>query len=89
MAFTGRLFDAQWALQKGLVNSVVPHDQLMDAAMGLAEEIAANPPLTVRSSKALLVRRYRIEDAIPFEDAANAVVEAIFEDRPAPRPLRD
>lgn len=72
MAFTGRLFPADWALQKGLVNSVVPHDQLMDAAMALAQEIAANPPLTVRSSKALLVRRYRLEDALPFEHDANA-----------------
>jgi 2-(1,2-epoxy-1,2-dihydrophenyl)acetyl-CoA isomerase len=72
MAFTGRLFDAQWALEKRLVNSVVPHDQLMDAAKALANEIASNPPLTVRSSKALLVRRYRLEDALPFEHDANA-----------------
>jgi 2-(1,2-epoxy-1,2-dihydrophenyl)acetyl-CoA isomerase len=72
MAYTGRLFDAQWALQKGLVNSVVPHDQLMDAAIALAQEIASNPPLTVRSTKQLLVRRYRLEDAIPFEHDANA-----------------
>jgi 2-(1,2-epoxy-1,2-dihydrophenyl)acetyl-CoA isomerase len=72
MAFTGRLFDAQWALEKGLVNSMVPHDQLMDAAMALAQEISANPPLTVRSSKALLVRRYRLDDALPHEHDANA-----------------
>jgi 2-(1,2-epoxy-1,2-dihydrophenyl)acetyl-CoA isomerase len=80
MSFTGRLVDAEWALAKGLVNSVVPHDQLMDAAMALAQEIAANPPLTVRSSKALMVRRFRIEDAIPFEDAANSA-GAMSEDR--------
>jgi enoyl-CoA hydratase/carnithine racemase len=73
MAFTGRLFDAQWALRNGLVNSVVPHEALMDAAAELAREIAANPPLTVRSTKALLMRRYRLEDALPHEDAANAL----------------
>jgi 2-(1,2-epoxy-1,2-dihydrophenyl)acetyl-CoA isomerase len=72
MAYTGRLFPADWALEKGLVNSVVPHDQLMDAAMALAQEISSNPPLTVRSSKALLVRRYRLEDALPHEHDANA-----------------
>jgi enoyl-CoA hydratase/carnithine racemase len=72
MAYTGRLFDAQWALEKGLVNSVVPHDQLMEAAMALANEIAANPPLTVRASKQLLVRRQRLEDALPYEHDANA-----------------
>lgn len=72
MAFTGRLFDAPWALEKGLVNSVVPHDQLMAAALALANEIASNPPLTVRASKALLVRRYRLDDALPYEHDANA-----------------
>lgn len=74
MAFTGRLFDAQWALEKRLVNSVVPHDQLMGAAMALANEIAANPPLTVRSAKALLNRRFRLEDALPHEDQANVAL---------------
>ena len=72
MAFTGRLFDAQWALAKGLVNSVVPHDRLMDEALTLAGEIAANPPLTVRSAKKLLNRRFHLEDALPHEAAANA-----------------
>ena len=65
--------DAQWALERGLVNSVVPHDELMDAAMSLAREIAANPPLTVRSSKALLMRRSRLEEALPYEDDANSI----------------
>lgn len=80
MSFTGRVVDAQWALAKRLVNSVVPHDQLMDAAKALANEIAANPPLTVRASKALLVRRYRLEDAIPYEDGANGTLSS-SEDR--------
>ena len=72
MAYTGRVFDAQWALAKGLVNSVVPHDVLMDEAFKLAREIASNPPLTVRSSKQLLGRRQRLEEALPFEHDANA-----------------
>ena len=72
MAYTGRVFDAQWALAKGLVNAVVPHDTLMDEALKLAREIASNPPLTVRSSKQLLGRRQRLEEALPFEHDANA-----------------
>jgi 2-(1,2-epoxy-1,2-dihydrophenyl)acetyl-CoA isomerase len=72
MAFTGRLFDAQWALEKGVVNSVVPHDQLMDAALALANEISGNPPLTVRSAKALLNRRFFLEDSLAHEHEANA-----------------
>ncbi|MCH8224800.1 MAG: enoyl-CoA hydratase/isomerase family protein, partial [Chloroflexi bacterium] len=55
MALTGRIYDAQWALQKGLVNKVVPADQLMEEARSMAEEIASNPPLAVRSTKQLLI----------------------------------
>ena len=55
MALTGRVYDAQWALQKGMVNKVVPADKLMEEAMALAEEIASNPPLAVRSTKELLI----------------------------------
>lgn len=55
MALTGRVYDAQWALQAGLVNKVVPADKLMEKAMALAEEIASNPPLAVRSTKELLI----------------------------------
>ena len=72
MAFTGRLFDAQWALDKGLVNSVVPHERLMGEAMALANEIAGNPPLTVRSAKKLLNRRFWLEDSLAHEHDANA-----------------
>jgi 2-(1,2-epoxy-1,2-dihydrophenyl)acetyl-CoA isomerase len=72
MAFTGRLFDAQWALEKGLVNSVVSHERLMDEAMALANEIAGNPPLTVRSAKKLLNRRFWLEDSLAHEHDANA-----------------
>ncbi len=55
MALTGWVYDAQWALQKGMVNKVVPADKLMEEAMALAEEIASNPPLAVRSTKELLI----------------------------------
>ena len=72
MAFTGRLFDAQWALDKGVVNSVVSHERLMDEAMALANEISGNPPLTVRSAKKLLNRRFWLEDSLAHEHDANA-----------------
>jgi 2-(1,2-epoxy-1,2-dihydrophenyl)acetyl-CoA isomerase len=72
MAFTGRLFDAQYAYEHGIVNHVVPHDRLMEEALALANEIAGNPPLTVRSSKKLLNRRFWLEDALAHEHDANA-----------------
>ncbi|MFQ5418586.1 MAG: crotonase/enoyl-CoA hydratase family protein [Myxococcota bacterium] len=39
---TGRLFDAEEALENGLVSRVVPEDELLAAARGIALEIAAN-----------------------------------------------
>jgi 2-(1,2-epoxy-1,2-dihydrophenyl)acetyl-CoA isomerase len=43
LALTGRIIDANEAKERGLVDRVVPHDKLMDEAMALADEIAANP----------------------------------------------
>ena len=54
MCLTGRVYDARWALEKGLVNKVVPAGDLMAEAETLADEIASNPPIAVRSTKALL-----------------------------------
>ncbi|MGH9115641.1 MAG: enoyl-CoA hydratase-related protein [Acidimicrobiales bacterium] len=51
MLFTGRVFDAGEAAAIGLVSRVVPHDQLVPAAMELAGVIAANPPLAVQKLK--------------------------------------
>lgn len=54
MALTGAMYDAQWALAHGLLNRVVPHDQLMDGAKEVAESIAANPPVAAQVTKRLL-----------------------------------
>ena len=50
VALTGRMFTAEEALQHGMVNRVVPAEELMAAAEALAAEILANPPLAVRAN---------------------------------------
>jgi enoyl-CoA hydratase/carnithine racemase len=50
---TGDHFDAQEALRIGMVNEVVPHDQLMDTARALAKRIALVPEPSVRLNKAI------------------------------------
>ncbi len=40
---TGKTIDAQEAERIGLVNRTVPHEKLMDEAIGMAAEMAANP----------------------------------------------
>jgi len=54
LALTGRIIEADEALQRRLVDRIVPHDQLLDEAMALAEEIAANPADAVWAAKRLI-----------------------------------
>jgi len=55
-ALTGDHFDAQEALRIGMVNEVVPHEQLMDAARALARRIALVPEPSVRLNKAIAMQ---------------------------------
>lgn len=59
LAMTGRMFSAQEALQHGIVNRVVPEDQMIAQAEQMAEEIMANPPLSVRSNVRVIRTRAR------------------------------
>lgn len=55
--YTGRIFDAAEAERASLVRSVHPDGQLLDAAMGLATEIAENTaPVSVAMSRQMLWR---------------------------------
>ena len=74
MALTGRVYDADWALRVGLVNKVVPQEDLMADALSIAHEIAANPPLAVRSTKQLLydAASTDLNTILPMEGLANA-----------------
>lgn len=55
LAFTAQDIDAARAKEILLVNAVYPdHDTLMAAAAAMAREIAANSPLAVQASKAVL-----------------------------------
>ena len=49
--FTGNMFDAQTALEMGLVSKVVPPDKLMEEAMALATTIAAMPAVALKMIK--------------------------------------
>jgi enoyl-CoA hydratase len=54
LVFTGDIIDAQQALQIGLVNRVVPGDQLLEAALNMCERIGRNSPLSLKLSRMAL-----------------------------------
>ena len=54
LLMTGRLFDAAEAHRYGLVNEVVPADQLLTRARELAAQILENSPSSVRVTKKLI-----------------------------------
>lgn len=67
MSLTGDYLSAADALRAGLVTEVVPHDQLLDTARGVAASIVGNNPAAVR---ALLASYHRIDDAGTTEGLA-------------------
>ncbi|MFW0790074.1 crotonase/enoyl-CoA hydratase family protein [Gordonia sp. CPCC 205333] len=64
---TGRAINATQAADLGLINRVVPDAEVLDAAIALAEEIAANAPLAVQASKRLA--RGIFDGEVPSEHA--------------------
>ncbi|NIS72722.1 MAG: hypothetical protein GTO12_28420 [Proteobacteria bacterium] len=53
MIFTGKIVDAREAERIGLVNRVVPQDELMDEAIGLAKRLARGPASIQTAKKAI------------------------------------
>jgi enoyl-CoA hydratase len=76
MALTADPIDAARAYELGLVNRVVPGDQVLDTAIALAERIAKNAPLAVRTSKDIMRRAVELseEEAWVASDGAFAMI---------------
>lgn len=53
---TGDYFDAEQAQRLGLLNRVVPAENVLPESLALAARIAANAPLSVRRMKAMALR---------------------------------
>ena len=70
MLFTGKTIDAQEAYRIGLVNKVVPRDQLMNEARNLAETICRASPVAVRVAKEVMMRglSMSLEEGLQLED---------------------
>ncbi|MBW1659209.1 MAG: enoyl-CoA hydratase/isomerase family protein [Deltaproteobacteria bacterium] len=64
LIFTGKMISAAEAYEMGMVNKVVPLDQLMDAVKEVATQIAKNGPIAVYVAKNLVDVGYDI----PLDD---------------------
>ena len=97
LLLTGELVDAQTAQQIGLVNRVVPGDQLLDVAVDCATKIALNAPQAEAKTK-LLLRRFSgqamgLQIIAPVQQelaclqlgAAFEAVEPLWRTHPPPR----
>ena len=67
LLLTGRILDADDALAWGLVSSLHDPDALLDAALALADRIAANDPLATRHTKTALRAAPDAHPAIELE----------------------
>ncbi len=74
MCFTGDLFDAQWALQKGIAAEVVAHDELIGRCTAIVETIAKKGPLAVASAKRVIQNGFDLglDTALELEGMAFA-----------------
>jgi len=85
LLLTGRPIDAARAYDIGLINRVVPKEQLMDAAFELAEVICKNGPLAVRTAKEIAVRSLGLEQHFVLEKALGARVMSSEDAKEGPR----
>jgi enoyl-CoA hydratase/carnithine racemase len=67
LIFTARMIEAEEAKAIGLVNEIVEPDKLLDRAQELAEQIAANAPLTIQVTKES-VRRVLMQRRPPKDE---------------------
>ena len=69
---TSRFVESDEALEIGLINQRVPHEELMTRARALASEIAFWPPLASRAAKRVMQRNLNatLEEALRNEITA-------------------
>ena len=74
LLFTGRWMDAAEAQRWGLVNEVIPPDQLLERAHELAATLAEGPPLVFAAIKEVS----RAAENMRFQDALDAITSRQF-----------
>ncbi len=82
LIYTGEIIDAHQALRIGLVEMVVPHEDVMSTAKTVARKIMKNAPIAIRMAKRAIDRGFDIElDAGLAYEKALAAICLCTEDR--------
>jgi enoyl-CoA hydratase len=76
-ALTGDPISADVAYQHGLVNVLVDDGQALAAATALAERIAANAPLAVRETRAVVLEATGAPDEVGWQMSADAMARVM------------
>jgi enoyl-CoA hydratase/carnithine racemase len=74
MCLSGRLYDAAEAAQMGLVDRVTPPGELLQTALELAGEIAANPAPQLRMIKRLLTQNGSDTDLTAVQERESEII---------------
>ncbi|MBQ7805751.1 MAG: enoyl-CoA hydratase/isomerase family protein [Rhodococcus sp.] len=74
MLLTGQPVSAERAEQVGLINRVVDPDRVLETAVQIAQVIAINGPVAVRTAKEIAVRSASLTDGFALEHALNSRV---------------
>lgn len=80
MALTGDPISADEALAWGLVNDVVPADDVMAAARALALRICVNAPLAVQASRRVLSKAFESTEEELYRSSGRAVASLVGTD---------
>lgn len=67
MLLTGDAIGAQRAMEIGMINNVVPYDELMTTALAMADRIIANAPISVKGAKELAYKSFNMDMEDAFE----------------------
>jgi enoyl-CoA hydratase len=91
MLLIGDHWSAQDALEMGLLNYVVPHDQLLAKAHELADKLARNGPVAVRKIKEGVLRGsgLSLAEALKIEDEVSLAVMTSKDAREGPRAFKE
>lgn len=85
LLLTGKNIDAKRAYEVGLINEVVPAEELMPAALKTAERMCRNGPLAMKTAKEIAVRSLQLESGFVLEKALGARVLASEDAKEGPR----